>query len=243
MSEAGFTMIPNRVLHDRSLSLAARALYAVLRDLAWQETGEAKGDVYEIRFELTEKEIAKEAGCSVGALRRRACELDSAGLVKRERPNRRQTLVWTIRRSPSQSETVGLSQSETEGLSPTETTQPRARSSSRSKTYNQKTDDFVVDDGPIEVLDEDGQPVEAVIEGNTLDTLIGDFGATPKQRALFEAAYHENPDGFARLVADVRRNGRKPVAVLTTAVRSGAHLAPRGGGLTPEEIEQFGSAL
>jgi hypothetical protein len=242
VSDAGFTKVPNRLVRDVSLSLAARGLHAVLLDLAWQETGVVE-DVYEIRFELTEEEIAVAAGCSVDAFRNRADELGRAGFVTRTRTSRRATVVWTIRRSPSPTETPGLSPPETTGLSPTETRSPRARSSSRSKNYDQKNDDFVVDDGGlIEVTDEDGEPVEAVIEADALDTLIADFPATSNQRSEFEAAYRENPNGFAREAYNAR-NGRTPVAVLTAAVRAGAHRNPDGGrhGLTPAEIRRLGN--
>jgi hypothetical protein len=110
-------------------------------------------------------------------------------------------------------------------------------------------DDYVVvDDGLVEVTDENGQPVEATLEhdDHTFETLIDPLGpASPAQRERWRTAYDEAPETFQRLLDDAIHRGHRPAAVFDSLIRGGAHRNPNRSrrGLTPDEIRQMGREL
>jgi hypothetical protein len=69
-------------------------------------------------------------------------------------------------------------------------------------------------------------PATAVAFDDLIDNLPG-APPTPKQRTALLEAYLVAPDGFALVVAESKR-GRVPIALLTSKIASGTHLALQG---------------
>jgi hypothetical protein len=95
------------------------------------------------------------------------------------------------------------------------------------------------EDDEVEIIDPDD--IEIADEAGLDELLDGIGGVAPSQRERFAAAYAEHPDGFARCVADARRHGTKPAALLDTMVGAGQHHPDTRPNrpLTAEQVANF----
>jgi len=83
----GFTQIPNYVLRDRSLSLAARLVYTMLLSYAWQEERCFPGQA----------RLAADLGVDERSVRRYLAELRERGYVDWDQRGLGKTNVYYIR--------------------------------------------------------------------------------------------------------------------------------------------------
>lgn len=93
--QAGFTQIPNAVLRDPNLSVAARFTYGLLASFAWEDESCYPG----------QKRLAADTGVSERSLRTYIEELEAKGLVTVTRRGLRQTNRYTLH-TPSEAANV-----------------------------------------------------------------------------------------------------------------------------------------
>jgi hypothetical protein len=68
------------------------------------------------------------------------------------------------------------------------------------------------------------------VDRELLEAMLAAFNLHPSQNRLAEAAFAEHRDGFGRaVIAALSGNARSPEAVLTAALKAGAHNQPGAG--------------
>jgi hypothetical protein len=76
-------------------------------------------------------------------------------------------------------------------------------------------------------------------EAHAFQSLLAQVKGAPQrgpQRDEWRKAFEEEPEGFARVVSEAVRHGKRPAALLTTKVRAGEHVSPLDGALYVLEI-------
>lgn len=93
----GWTAAPNNVTFSRRLSLGAKVVHTALLHLAWVSGGRPENGAVDEPVELPAlPEIAEMVGCSRTALRGYVAELESEGLVERQRASKRRPSLYRI---------------------------------------------------------------------------------------------------------------------------------------------------
>src|SRR5258708_23501895 len=87
VSAGGFTQVPNCLLNDKRLSLAAKVVYGKLLSYAWHNDRVFPG----------QDTMAEEMGTSQPTIARAIIELQKAGYLEIERRGQGQTNLYTLR--------------------------------------------------------------------------------------------------------------------------------------------------
>jgi hypothetical protein len=93
-----FEQVPHDLVTDRDLSIGARALYPLLRQLAWDAGRREPEDAVPLP---TVQEIAEAFGAAESTTRNYVAELRSRGWIETIRASRRRPSLWVIRDAPS----------------------------------------------------------------------------------------------------------------------------------------------
>ncbi len=107
-----YEQTPHALTRDTNLSLGARALYPLLRDLAWENGRRQPDDPVPLP---TYEAIAELIGCAPSTCRTYVAELRATGWVETVRASRRRPSLWIIRDDPSAPKSGGLAIPESAG--------------------------------------------------------------------------------------------------------------------------------
>lgn len=264
-----YEQTPHALTRDTNISLGARALYPLLRDLAWMGGRRKQEDAVELP---SYESIADALGCAPSTCRTYVSELRATGWIETVRASRRRPSLWIIRDDPSAPKSGGLAGSES-----AEKPSPSAPESDVLSSLTTDTSDGETTSPPAIVLIE-GQnlPLNALLEecgidprspriGQAVAALNGRGPRTPGIRDLFweecrryadETGEHErfaevanDPEQFARLLEKrIREKVEKYRRVLDGATVTPTALLSwwfdmekqkRGSALTPEEIARI----
>lgn len=105
----GFEQVPHDLITDLRLSIGARALYPLLRRLAWDAGRREQDDAVQLP---STKDIAEAFGAAESTTRTYVAELRRSGWVETVRASRRQPQLWVIRDDPSAPDSGALADAE-----------------------------------------------------------------------------------------------------------------------------------
>lgn len=108
----GWEPIPSALIGDTRLSLQTRAVYALLRNLIWQET-RASEDTMTATIGTVD-DIARAAGCSVTAMKTYIRELREAGWVGVSRSRRGHPFTFTVFSTATKPESDSVAEQKSE---------------------------------------------------------------------------------------------------------------------------------
>jgi len=108
----GWEPVPSALIGDTDLSLQARAVYVVLRNLIWHET-KANEDVMSAEIGTLD-DLARAAGCGRTPMKQYLAELRDAGWISSARLRRGHPFTYTVFSAPTRSESDPVEHPEAE---------------------------------------------------------------------------------------------------------------------------------
>lgn len=201
-----YEQTPHALTRDTNLSLGARALYPLLRDLAWQGGRRKQEDAVELP---TVEEIAATIGCAASTCRTYVAELRAAGWIENVRASRRRPQLWIVRDDPSAPKSGGLAASQS-----AEKQAPSALKSDIAPLTTDTSDKSTPPTPPggsVEVVDLTRPPAlrkqkvsgEAKLQDVALNALCEVCGVSPKGNGVIVAATAMNGKGAAKGIREL----------------------------------------
>jgi hypothetical protein len=145
-----YEQTPHALTRDTNLSLGARALYPLLRDMAWVNGRRKQDDAVELP---SMDVIAETIGCAPSTCRTYVSELRATGWVETVRASRRRPSLWIIRDDPSAPKSGGLAGSECAEKASPSAPKSDIRTSSCTDTSDKSTPPNPPAGGAVEVVD------------------------------------------------------------------------------------------